>query len=407
MTNLKKTTLVVPTSEYRAMPIPGAGPGGRAKLGTCFVRVDDLPDELDDWMGVNPRIPKLSKADKLQGPVAGAMKRTLREEPEKFAIKNQGMYLLVDSMSFDKSDGGGGRLSITLSDPASHGLVNGGHTYKAIREHIAEREEPSTDAYVRIHLVEGIEPSDITAIAEGLNRSMQVNDPSLENLKGTFSRIKAALEGKSGAEQIAYKQGETGDVDIQQVLQIMALFDLKEFPDRKKFPNLMFGQQKAVLQAFVADTKNNFAVASRILPKLHELLVLSDYIQQKFAQVAGKWKVNEKKTGNRAGSANHKATPAHFRGGKIGASIPLGWLYPVLGALRANMSKKAWEEGRFEWLTPPEQLIDEVFEECGELVLQEHKDNNLKPAEVGRKEAAYRGCYGIVTVALAERGLLE
>ena len=30
-------------------------------------------------------------------------------------------------------------------------------------------------------------------IAEGLNRSMQVNDPSLENLQGSFDNIKKVM----------------------------------------------------------------------------------------------------------------------------------------------------------------------------------------------------------------------
>jgi hypothetical protein len=42
-----------------------------------------------------------------------------------------------------------------------------------------------------------------------------------------------------------------------------------------------------------------------------------------------------------------------------------------------------------------------VIEEMASVVKQDHKDNKGKPAEVGRKEAAYRLCYGIMTVELA------
>jgi len=37
------------------------------------------------------------------------------------------------------------------------------------------------------------------------------------------------------------------------------------------------------------------------------------------------------------------------------------------------------------------------------VVKQEHTDNKEKPAEVGRKKAAYRGCYGVMTMELAKR----
>lgn len=43
-------------------------------------------------MEVNPRIPVRNKKDSLQGTVAKAMVATLLEEPEKFELKNQGMY---------------------------------------------------------------------------------------------------------------------------------------------------------------------------------------------------------------------------------------------------------------------------------------------------------------------------
>lgn len=42
-----------------------------------------------------------------------------------------------------------------------------------------------------------------------------------------------------------------------------------------------------------------------------------------------------------------------------------------------------------------------------EIVKQEHVDNNRKPAEVGRKEAAYRGCYSVMMMELAKLGKLE
>jgi hypothetical protein len=52
-------------------------------------------------------------------------------------------------------------------------------------------------------------------------------------------------------------------------------------------------------------------------------------------------------------------------------------------------------------------LLDNTIEEMMEIVKQEHIDNNRKPADVGRKEAAYRGCYSVMTMELARQGKLE
>jgi AIPR protein len=129
-------------------------------------------------------------------------------------MKNQGMYLLSENVEFEKGSGGKGCATVTFSDKAIHGLVNGGHTYLSIREVAESSERPENwDAHVRVHVIKISEEDSgaVSEIAEGLNRSMQVDDPSLENLKGTFDSIRQSLNGKLGADQIAYRQGDTGE----------------------------------------------------------------------------------------------------------------------------------------------------------------------------------------------------
>lgn len=406
----------LPTDEYRALPFPHSATrtGHRARIGTCFVPVDQLPDGLDDWMEVNPRIPKKNKKDKLVGPVAKAMIRTLIEDPDKFSLKNQGIYLLANKVDFAKEDGGRGVVTVEFTDGDQHGIVNGGHTYLAIKEAALQRQAEALDqegdpwpAYVRLHILEGIESDDIIELAEGLNRSMQVDNPSLEDLRGTFDKIKNALGGKQGEQQIAYFQGDQGDLDVQQVLAMMALFNLERYPDRKRHPNDMFGSPKRVLELFTKDAASAAPVFDRLLPKLHDILVLADRIQQDAVAHVGKLKVKDTKQNNRVRSPKYKNRPAHFAGGTIGGLFPLGWLFPMLAAFRANISSTEWAKGNVVWVVDPEQLLNAVIDEMAEVIKQEHQDNLRKPAEVGRKEAAYRLCYGIVAMELAGRGLYK
>lgn len=406
------------TDEFRSLPFPRTttSNGSRSKLATCFVRVEDLPDGFENWMKVNPRVPKFDTKKQLRGPVAKAMVDTLLNEPDKFVLKNQGIYILAKDVTYQKEEGGCGMVTLVFDDPFAHGLVNGGHSYMAIRQALAEREASeeageTCDAYVRLHIMQGVDEEDITELAEGLNRSMQVDDPSLENLKGSFDKIKDHLDGQPGHEQIAYRQGDPGDVDIRQVLSYMALFDLEQFPDRKTHPNKLFGQQKGVLQRFIEDTdpenKESKQVFEKILPKLHEILVLSDKIQQKAVIPFAKLKVKEskRKGTDRVRSAVNRNRPAYFSGGTIGGLMHLGWTYPMLAAFRANVSREAWAQGSLEWLVDPEDLLEKVWEEMAEIVRQEHDDNKRKPAEVGRKDAAYRLCYSVVTMELAKEGV--
>ncbi|PAX60133.1 AIPR family protein [Brunnivagina elsteri] len=362
-------------------------------------------------MSVNPRIPRFSKKDELTGSVARAIVTTLMEEPEKFVIKNQGIYLLTEKASHSKGSGGEGILTLRFSDPQKHGLVNGGHTFQAIRQVAEDQERPEQwNPYVRLHIFEmgSADSSVITEMAEGLNRSLQVDNPSLENLRGTFDEIRKSLEGKCGYEEIAYRQGDSGNVDIQQVLMYMSLLNIKKFPDRKIHPHTIFSQPKVVLNNFIEDIKSEDSAFKRMIPHLHEILVLTDLIQR-FAveqQILGRLKVSNGKKQNRIRSEKNKNRQAYFAGGAIEGRLPAGLLYPMLAAFRSNISPKSWSEGKFEWLTKPEDLLKATIEEMAQIVRQEYDDNKSKPAEVGRKEAAYRGCYGVLFVELAQRNLL-
>lgn len=391
--------------------VPFNGAIGNAKLATCFVRVEDVPEDLESWMSINPRIPRLNKKGALSGVVARQIVQTLKEQPEKFAIKNQGIYLIVEETEFTKEKGGQGVVTLKLTDASRHGLVNGGHTFFAIREVAEDDEHPDPwDAYVRLHIlaIEGLDSDIIADIAEGLNRSLQVDNSSIENLQGSFDVIKEALKGKPGSDQIAYRMGDTGEIDIEQVLTYLALLNVDLFPDRKTHPHTIFGKPKAVLDTFIKDKENESPVFNRLVPHVHEILVLVDRIQQSAApKFPGKLKVTNTKKNNRVRSRKNQDRKAYFAGGIINGYLHLGWIYPMVAAFRANISRAAWQQGKLEWLVEPEELLEATIDEMAGIVRKENEDNNGKPAEVGRKEAAYRGCYGVMVIELAQRGILN
>src|ERR1700730_15547095 len=90
-------TFTIPTAEYRSLPIPGLE---GTKVGDCFVNVTALPEELENFMEVNPRVPSRTQKGVLSGPVIKGITDTLIEDPEDMAIKNQGIYLLVQEATF-------------------------------------------------------------------------------------------------------------------------------------------------------------------------------------------------------------------------------------------------------------------------------------------------------------------
>jgi len=78
---------------------------------------------------------------------------------------------------------------------------------------------------VRLHVLQGIDEARVPEIAEGLNRSKQVDDPSLDNLRGVFDNITDVMRGKPGEKAIAYHHGADGEVYITDVVVYLQLFN--------------------------------------------------------------------------------------------------------------------------------------------------------------------------------------
>lgn len=399
---MKELTFNITCDDYRVLQIPNSE-GQKSKLGTLFARVEDLPKDLKEWTSVNPRNPKFSKTEKLSGQVARSIVKTLEEEPEKFALKNLGVYLLVDNVESNRISGDRHEVSITLSDIDKHGIVNGGHTYRAIRQ-VIEQNTYEGQAFVRLHLYQNIPEQQIVDLAEGLNKNLQVDQASLKNLVKKFDPIKEAMSGKRGGDQIAYSDGEPGKVDILDVLHILSVFDLNQYPGKDKHPNDIFGSKQKVLKRYDTDidNKENSSFA-RLLPRIDEILILSDEVQKQCAKITSYYKIKNTEDSNRVGSVDHKRD-AIFSDGEISGLIPQGWLYPMLASFRANICRKSWDSGQLVWLEEPLVLLSEVINDLVEIITTAHKEQKSRPGEVGRKPTAYQLCYFTVFMKLVEDG---
>ena len=401
-------TFSISTPEYRSQPIPGMP---ECKVGDCFVRAVDLPEQLDDFLRVNPRVPNRNKAGVLTGPVVRGIRETLTEAPEDMAIKNQGIYILAESAAFQKLSGGHGQLTIVLSDPDRHGIVNGGHTYAAIRDTVESDgdEGPIEKAYVRLHVLQGIDPEKVPEIAEGLNRSKQVDDPSLDNLRKVFQGIKDAMHLKQGADAIAYHQGESADIYITEVLVYLQLFNCSRYTE-DKHPYSLYRKPKQAEENFKADLDRGEPSPSGVLvPHVHEILELADKIRFNTPQACkrigfefGRMKTDSHK---RAGSKKNRNTLLPFLGKSMNHTVPRGWVMPMLAGFRANVDWNLMER-RFGWLIPPDELLEGVIDDLVRVCVTEHRDNNMRPEAVGNRESSYRQCYDKVLLYLARRGKL-
>jgi hypothetical protein len=377
-------------------------------MGDCFVPVTSLPSELADFMRVNPRVPNRTQEGILSGPVIKGIEKTLTQNPEDMAIKNQGIYLLVEGVEWFKNQGGAGSLQLTLSDPEKHGIVNGGHTYAAIRDQVENCDDEITmnalrRAHVRLHILQGLDADKVAEIAEGLNRSKQVDDPSLANLQKHFERIQQVMADRPGHDSIAYHQGGPGDIYITEILVAMEMFNCDRF-GRQNHPHYLLNRSKSALEFYEKDLKQRPSPAELLVSRLPDILRLSDMIKRDTPAAAkrvgfefGRMKIGK----SRAGSEKNRKVPLPFLGSQMQHHVPNGWAYPMLAAFRANV---AWDllKSKFEWMVPLDKLVPEVIEDLVRVCVTEHRDNNLQPDKVGKRESTYVQCYDKVRLHLLE-----
>lgn len=399
---VKGLKVLLPVRAYRSINIPGTD----ARLGTCFVRVTELPSTLEQYMSINPRVPSRNKAGILAGPVAKGIMQTLTEAPEQMVLKNLGIYLLVDRAYYNHSEC---QLQLSFTDKGRHGIVNGGHTYAAIMQAIEQAEpaelEALNNAFVRLNVYEGIEADMVPEIAEGQNRSKQVDDPSLANLQGHFDIIRKALKGMPGASTIAYHQGDQGDMYVSELLVMLELLNPLRFTD-KKHPHSLYNRQALGLKYFHEDMEQQPKLLKQLIELLPDILRLADRIRLETPAAANRnhLKFGRIKVGQeRAGSQRSQAIMLPFIGAKTGYRVPQGWVWPMLAAFRANLHL---DGHKLKWYVPLEKLIPDIIDDLVSVCIAEHKDSGGRPELVGKREAAYSACFTRVELYLAKRGLL-
>jgi hypothetical protein len=402
-------SFTIPAEEFRSLPIPGYD---GAKIGTCFAKVTDLPPGLSDFMKVNPRVPKRNAKGVLSGPVPKAILDTLRESPEEMALKNVGIYILADSVEHAREKGGAGVLTMTLTNQQKQGIVNGGHTFAAIREAVetADGDQMAAlqQAFVRLHLLQGVPHDMVAEIAEGLNRSKQVQDPSLENLRGHFDEIKKVMTGHIGHDAIAYHEGAEGDVYIAEILALIEMFNFERYA-KDEHPYGLYAHQSRAVKEFAEDFEAEPSPARLVIKRLPEILKLADMIRRDAPPLAkdranfqiGRMKLGEGKKGRVASADAH----LYFLGENSKYRLPNGWLYPILAAFRANV---VWDlkKSQFDWRVPNEEILARCLPDLVSVCVNEHRNNNQKPEWVGKRDSAYRQCALHVELYLAKQGKL-
>ena len=393
----EKLVLQFKTKSFRRIPNPyfmdsnGASKGPEMYVLICDVK--DVPDDIP--MGTNPREQKLTTN------VAKKIKSCLQDTLNKnFYLLNRGILISAESVQYDNKND---VAKVYFSDLNVHGNVDGGHTYRIIKD-MKDQLEPG-EQYVKIEILAGIEDI-FQELAAARNTSVQVQDKSIAELYQKFDIIKKAIANRPYADDVYFKENEPGRIDVSDIIAILNLFNLDRYPNGPRDTALVsYNAKKACIDSYIKyyDTfketiDNPYVKMSRIIPDIFDLyehleMHIGDYYSDavKNGQYGRTVGVSVKRDG---------ADPfkSKFMNQNIRYATPNGFLYPIMGAFRALIEEG--EDGYYRWKKGhPITMLDKIGSELVTSVVDMSRELGNNPNATGKNRTIWQNLYMTVLMA--------
>lgn len=272
-----------------------------------------------------------------------------------FHLKNKGITILADSVTYDETK----KIFEVKFRPNQDGIVDGAHTYKVIKEKLAECPDRQ---FAKIEILTNVPDYLVDAIAEGLNTSVQVQQMSLSNHKKKFDWIKEEIRNESYFDKIAWVENQDGEFTVRHIISFLTLFNVELFPTDSSHPIIAYTSKEECLSRYL----DNIESYKKLRPLLKEILALYDYIQLEGAEIYNK---NLKAKGESGRGRKHafyqgkKRGKYHFIFSNREAQHRLfdGALYPMFGAFRF-LVKENPKDATFMWKLKRFEEVKKVFD---------------------------------------------
>lgn len=341
-------------------------------------------------MGTNPREQNLNTN------VAKKIKDSLLNTSTlDFYLLNRGILLSAKEVRFNNYSN---ELTIVFSDPEVHGNVDGGHTYRTILNY---RDSLDLDQqFVKIEILTGVEDI-FQSLAAARNTSVQVQDKSIAELEGRFGIIKNVLKDQPYMDRVYFKENDSGDIDVADLLSILMMFNIARFRDRETFPTISYSGKKRCIDLYIQDHKefgepdqNPYVKMKNIMPDIFRLY---DTIEKNMNNY-----YRAKNPGGRYGATKGVITPkpgmelkSKFMCKPMDVQSPNGFIYPILGAFRALVTE---EDGLYTWKKNPFAVLDKVGPELVESTVSMSRSLGNNPQSTGKDANLWKTLY--MTVAM-------
>ena len=375
---MKKETesIKFPVITFKKLETPYEDDGRKDYI--MVVNIKKIPKELDSWLDVNPRHQKVSSS------VSKDIKETLETSPENFYFKNRGLTVLANKILYDNKNN---EVILKMEDKSLHGLLDGGHTYRIIMNHLNENPDFTDKSFIKIEVLEGFKDRGETIdLVEARNTSAQVKNVSILELNDYFQPIKTALGLQTYKNDISYKEYELyedgskkKDIPVQDIISYLICFD-PEY-DWNIHPIFAYSSKTATLDYYEKNVKK----LEKCVSLLPIILKLWDIIQLEYSSLY------KGKLANYQG-VKKKNSKLRYAEDVCEYKIPRGYIYPILAAFRDLIVCKKDE---CDFSTDPIKLFHKLKETLFKRVLETAKDME-NPNKLGKERLLWQACADIV-----------
>ena len=382
---MTEKTFNIPVESFRKIPNPyKEGPSSVSQMYTAICDVKDLPEDLINWMETNPR-----KQNTNSG-VAKKIRASLVEGKD-FHLLNRGILLSANDVTFNNYDG---TMKLVFTDKEYHGNVDGGHTLMVILENRDDLERGQQ--FVKLEILTGVEGI-FEDLAAARNTSTQVQDKSIANLRDYFDIIKQAISTEPFKDRVYFMENDDGNIDVGDILAILNMFNLDTYPGMDSCPVVSFSSKKRCIDNYIhlyeqyGDSPENPHV--KMKPIMVDIFKLYDYVESKIPEYYRVKNPNGKYgaiSGVTTPKENRKAPVSKFYEKTLSHGSPNGFIYPILGSLRALLEEK---NGVYRWKCAPYEVLEKIGPELVSITVERSRSSGNDPVKVGKDSVNWQTLY--------------
>jgi len=346
--------------------------------------IKDVP--LDIPMQTNPREQNLnlSAAKKIKNSLVDPANRD-------FYLLNRGLLLSANNIVFNsKKD----TVIIEFTDINVHGNIDGGHTYKIIKEY--QQDLDYGQQYVKIEILTGVEDI-FQKLASARNTSTQVQDKSIAELEKRFEIIKKALQNEPFYEEIYFKENDSGSIDVTDILSILNLFNIAKYSGINEHPIISYSGKKQCIDTYINAHKKDGNDLENPYVKMTNIIIdvfkLYDQLETKARDYYSKY-ITRGKYGSIIGVIKRKDGKPYFKSKFYKKDMeyitPNGFLYPILGAFRSLLEIK---DGYYVWKKNPMEVLDKIGPELIGNTIDMSRELGNNPQSAGKNKTLWKNLY--------------